>query len=144
MPRLEKIALPLLSISLLFSENTGKAFLYTCCLSGFFKQKYHLLLFGITSVIFDIYHSIFVGCSFLSLVIIVMIEKKFDSIFSNLSVLVRSYYLFMMICGTELVSCLFIVLLDGRLNLDSHFLIVMESMLFYYILESFKKHAQRS
>ncbi|MBO6055865.1 MAG: hypothetical protein J6P84_02670 [Alphaproteobacteria bacterium] len=96
------------------------------------------------SVLFDIYHSSFVGISFLSLAVVVSIVKKFESILANLSAWARLYYLFMIVCGAELVSCLFIVLLNGRLHLYSHLLVVMKSVFFCYVFESFRKHAKRS
>lgn len=144
MSRLEKIIFVFLSTSLFFSENTGKAFLYSCCLISVFEQKQFFLFWGVVSVLFDIYHSSFVGISFLSLAVVVSIVKKFESILANLSAWARLYYLFMIVCGAELVSCLFIVLLNGRLHLYSHLLVVMKSVFFCYVFESFGKHAKRS
>ena len=144
MSRLEKIVFISLSISLFFSENTGKAFLYSCCLYGIFKQRWFFLFFGITSIFFDIYYSIFVGISFLSLVFVAEIVKKFESVLLNLPIWARLYYLFMIVCGAELVCCLFIILLDGRLHFYAHFLIAIKSIFFCYILESLKEYAKRS
>ncbi len=144
MSRLEKIVFVFLSASLFFSENTGRAFLYSCCLISVFEQKRFFLFCGVISVLFDIYHSAFVGISFLSIAVVVLIIKKFKSILANLSTWARLYYLFMILCGAELVSCLFIVLLNGRLHLYSHLLVVMKSVFFCYVFESLRKHAKRS
>lgn len=144
MSGLKKIVFIFLSTSLFFSENTGRAFLYSCCLLSVFEQKRFLLFLGMISVFFDIYHSAFVGISFLSLAIIAVTVKKFESILANLSTWARLYYLFMIVCGAELVGCLFIVLLSGRLHFYSHLLVVMKSIFFCYVFESFKEHAKRS
>lgn len=144
MSRLEKIVFVFLSASLFFSANTGRAFLYSCCLVNIFEQKRFFLFCGVVSVFFDIYHSTFVGITFLSLVVIVLILKKFESILANLYIGTRLYYLFMIVCVAELVGCLFIVLLNGRLHLYSHLLVVLKSIFFYYVFESIKKHAKRS
>ncbi len=143
MSRLEKIVLILLSMTLCFSENTGKAFLYSCCWLSIVERRQSLIFFGIISVLFDIYHSLFVGISFLSLAIVMAVVKKFESILLSLSVFVRIYYLFMIIGGAELCSCMFTVLLGGRLNFYSHLLIVMKSMLFCYVFQSLKEYAKR-
>jgi len=144
MSGLEKIVFIFFSTSLFLSENIGRAFLYSCCLLDVFKQKRFLFCFGVISVFFDVYHSSFVGISFLSLSVIVVIVKKFESILSNLSTWARLYYLFMIVCGAELVSCLFIILLNGRLHFYSHFLIVMKSVFFCYMFESLNEYARRS
>ena len=144
MSRLEKIIFVFLSTSLFFSENTGRAFLYSCCLISIFEQKRFFLFLGVASILFDIYHSAFVGISFLSLAVTVLIVKKFESILANLSTFARLYYLFMIVCGAELVSCLFTLLLNGRLHFYAHLLVVMKSIFFCYVFESIKKHAKRS
>ena len=144
MSRLEKIVLIFLFTTLFFSENTGKAFLYSCCLLNIFEQKRFLLIFSVISMVFDIYHSSFVGISFLSLAIVVSLVKKFKSVLSNLSIFVRLYYLLVIVCGAELISGLFVILFGGKLDFYSHFLIVIKSMIFCYVLESLREHAKRS
>lgn len=143
MSRLEKIVFTFFAATLFFSENTGKAVLYSCCLLRVLDQKQCLFLFSMISIIFDIYHSSFVGISFVSLVFIMAVVRKFEAILSNLSVFVRLYCSFMIICGAELISCLFVVLFGGRLNIYFHFLIVLKSMFFCYVLESLREHAKR-
>jgi len=143
MSRLEKIVILFLSAALFCSENTGKASLYSCCLLSVVEQKQFLLFFGIVSIFFDIYHSSFIGITFLSLVAVIAVVKKFESVLINLPIWARLYYLFMIVCGAELCSCVFTVLLGGRLNLYPHLLVVMESILFCYVLESLKEHAKR-
>ena len=144
MSRLEKVVIVFLSVSLFFSENTGKAFLYSCCLLGFWDRQQLLFLLGMTTVFFDIYHSAFVGISFFSLAIIITIVKKYESVLLNLPIWARLYYQFMIICCVELICCLFTILLDGRLNFYSHFLVIAKSIFFCYALESLREHAKRS
>ena len=143
MSRLEKIAIILLYSTLFFSENTGKAFLYSSCLLSVVEQKQFLLFFGTMSVLFDIYHSSFIGITFLSLAVVIAVVKKFESIILNLPIWARLYYLFTIVCGAELCSCIFTTLLGGRLNFYPHLLIVIKSMLFCYVLESLREHAER-
>ena len=143
MSRLEKIVIIFLSATLFFSENTGKAFLYSCCLLNIFEKKRFLFVFGIISVLFDIYHSSFVGISFFSLAVAMAVVKKFKSVLLNLSIFVRLYYLFIIVCGAELCSCILAVLLDGRPTFYPHLLIVIKSVFFCYVLESLREHAKR-
>ena len=134
MSRLEKIVIVFLASTLFFSENTGKAFLYSCCFLGGLEQRLEqrrsFLLLSVVSIIFDIYHHIFVGLSFFSILIVMITLKKVESILANINSWARLYYLFLIICGAELISCLFIVLLNGRLNFYDHFLIVIKSIIF--------------
>lgn len=144
MSRLEKIVFVFLVCSLFFSENTGKAFLYSCCLLGGIEQRHSFFLYGMVSVIFDVYHSIFVGLSFFSILIVMVIIERFNSVLYNLPTWARLYYLFLFIFGAELINCLFVVLLGGKLNFYAHFLIVVKSMFFCYVFESLGEHAKRS
>lgn len=148
MSKLKNIVFIFLAASLFFSENTGKTILYSCCLLDGLEQKFEqrrfFLALSVISVIFDIYHHIFVGLSFFSILIVIIAIEKFKSILSNLHEWVRLYYLFLIICGAELINCLFIVLLNGKLNFYSHFLIVIKSIFFCYVFESLGEHAKRS
>lgn len=143
MSRLEKIIIVFLTASLLFSENTGKAFFYSCCLLGLWDRQ-RILFWGIATVFFDIYHSAFVGISFLSLIIIMIVVEKYESVLLNLPIWAKLYYQFMIVCCVELICCLFTILLDGKLNFYSHFLIIIKSIFFCYVLESSKEHARGS
>ncbi len=144
MSKLKKVVFIFLLSSLFFSESTGKAFLYSCCLLKFFNRSHFTLLFGVISVIFDIYYSQFIGLTFLSLSIVVITMEKFEEILKNLNVGVRLYYLFVVICGAELINCLLIVLINGRVNFSSHFFVVMKSIFFCYVFESLEEHVKRS
>jgi len=144
MSRLEKIIIIFLTGLLFFSENTGKAFLYGCCLFCDLEQRRFFFLFSMVSIIFDIYHFAFVGLSFFSILIIKIATGKFKSVLLNLPIWARLYYLFLIICGAELINCLFIVLLNGKLNFHAHFWVVIKSIFFYYVFESLGKHAKRS
>ena len=148
MSRLKKVVFIFLVGSLFFLENTGKAFLYSCCLLGGLEQRLEercsFLMVSVISVIFDIYHSIFVGLSLFSILIVTETVKKFKSVLSNLPTWVRLYYLLLIVCGAELINCLFVVLINRELNFYSHLLIVIKSIFFYYIFESLGEHAKRS
>lgn len=143
MSRLEKIIIVFLSASLFFSENTGKAFFYSCCLLGLLDRQ-RIFFWGIVTVFFDVYHSAFVGILFLSLFIIVIVVEKYEAVLLNLPVWAKLYYQFMIVCCVELICCLFTVLIDGKLNFYSHFLIIMKSIFFCYALESLREHAKGS
>jgi hypothetical protein len=147
MSRLEKVVFIFLAGSLFFSENTGKAFLYSCCLFCGLEQKleqrrFFLALSGI-SVIFDIHHSVFAGLSLFSILSVAIVVERFNTVLSNLPTWVKLYYLFLIVCGAELLSCLFIVLINGKLNFYAHFLIVIKSIFFCYVFESLGEHAKR-
>ncbi len=157
-----RILIVLLIASLLFSENTGKAFLYSCCLLNNFdflfgdydlfgnihKRKSFLLkrswLFvSIISVIFDIYHSLFIGISLVSLSVVIIVAKKFESVLMNLPVWVRLYYSLMIILGAESVNFLITALIGGKFNIHAHVMIVAKSIFFCYAIESLKEHVKR-
>lgn len=138
-----KIALIFLTGSLLFSENTGKAFFYSCCLLNDFYHKKSLLVLSIVSVIFDIYHSLFIGISFISILIVTTVVKKFESVLVNLPIWARLHYLLMIVCGAESINFILTILLGGRFNFYAHAMIVLKSIFFCYVLESLKEHVKR-
>lgn len=138
-----KIIFIFLTGSLLFSENTGKAFLYSCCLLNDFNHKKSLLILSIVSVIFDIYHSLFIGISLISVLIVTTVVKKFESVLVNLPIWARLHYLFMIVCGAELVNFVFATLLGGKFNFYAHAMIILKSVFFCYVLESLKDHVKR-
>lgn len=147
MSRSLNIVFVFLAFSLFFSENTGKAFLYSCCLLNGFDRKNSVLnsalCMSIVSVMFDIYHSLFVGVSFVSLSIVVAMVKKFESILMNLPLLARIYYSFVIVCGAELANFVLTGLSGGRFNFYQHAVVVVKSVFFYYVLESLKEHVKR-
>jgi len=98
---------------------------------------------SIVSVMFDIYHSLFVGVSFVSLSIIVVMVKKFESILMNLPLLARIYYSFVIVCGAELVNFVLTGPSGGRFNFYQHAVVIVKSVFFYYVLESLREHVKR-
>ena len=84
-----KVIFIFLTGSLFFLENPGKSFLYSCCLLNDFDRKKSLLILSIVSVIFDIYHSLFIGISFISVLIVTTVVKKFESVLVNLPIWAR-------------------------------------------------------
>ncbi|MBO4405395.1 MAG: hypothetical protein J5821_01555 [Alphaproteobacteria bacterium] len=137
-----KIMLIFLTGSLFFSENTGKAFLYSCCLSNDFDHKESLLTLSVVSVIFDIYHSLFIGISLISMLIAAITVKKFESVLRNLPIWARLYYLLMIVCGAESVNFVLTILLEGKFNFYAHAVIILKSIFFCYVLESLKEHVK--
>ena len=138
-----KVILIFLTGSLFFSDNTGKAFLYSCCLLSNFDHKKSLLALSIISVIFDIYHSLFIGISLISVLIVMLILKKFESVLANLPIWARLYYLLMIVCGAETVNFVLTTLLRVNFNFYAHIMIVLKSIFFCYVLESLKEHVKR-
>lgn len=137
-----KIILIFLTGSLFFSENTGKAFLYSCCPLSDFDRKESLLTLSIVSVIFDIHHSLFIGISLVSVLIVTTVVKKFESVLKNLPIWARLNYLLMIVCGAESVNFVLTILLGGRFNFYAHGIIILKSIFFYYVLESLREHVK--
>ncbi len=142
MSGLATVSFIVLFCSVFFSETIGKAVLYSYCLMKNFDKPRSVLNLGVFTIFFDIYYSISIGLTFLSCIIIINMVKKFEAVLTNLLLEVRIHYLFLIVCLAELGNVFFTILLGGTFHFYSHFVIVIESIVFYYILKRLRKHVR--
>ena len=130
-----KIFLISIGIILFSNESVGKAFLYAAALFCVLQRKKDLASIGIISVIFDLYHSLPVGITFVTVMISVLITEKFQAILNIFPFATRVYYLFSILLITETANYMFTELAGGNFNFYSHLLVMVKAITLYITFE---------
>jgi cell shape-determining protein MreD len=74
----------------------------------------------VMSLFLDIYTSGFIGMSFMSIIIILIIESTFRTILRNISIFLRTCYFFLVLCISKTVSFVIIFISGNQIDLLEH------------------------
>lgn len=135
-----KILLISIGIVLFSTENVGKAFLYAFCLFCILSKKREVVYLGITSIIFDLYHALFVGITFVSLVISLLVTERFQPILNNVSFAAKAYYLFAILFAAETVNYFLVKLAGGNFDFYFHMVVIIKAILLYSAFEILQEY----
>ncbi len=116
-----------------------KAILYTYCLLDVFKVPKMLLALGIASVICDVYYQSFIGMSFISFEVLMLLSYKYQNMFNKYSLSMKMIFAFYVLCGTELITLVLTLLCNGVVHYWDHILTIICTLVIYFVFEFMKE-----